>query len=152
MSHVNLYKKECIMKNPCVTSRWLPLAAVLALAGCGGGSDNEPGLTSDNTGLPEGMVEKTLPAASDEVYVNLETGELVDPSDTWHLKASRLTFRTTATRMRTSSPTPAPVPSWNTCWARSRPRRHGRPTAFSPRSGAGKPGPATTTARGRSAP
>lgn len=92
MSHVNLYKKEYIMKNPCVTSRWLPLAAVLALAGCGGGSDNEPGLTSDNTGLPEGMVEKTLPAASDEVYVNLETGELVDPSDTWHLKASRLTF------------------------------------------------------------
>jgi hypothetical protein len=76
------------------------LSAALILTACGSDSDNtianpEDGQTESGeteTGGEAGISLKLLPAASETVYLNLETGALVEESDAWHIAANRLAF------------------------------------------------------------
>ena len=79
------------------------LLAAAVLAACGGGSDKSirstdgsqtPGVSpGDEATNPNGISQKLLPAASETVFLNLETGELVGENGDWHIAASRLDFK-----------------------------------------------------------
>lgn len=68
--------------------------ATLALAACGGGSDNaiEESGPSD-VGNVSNFSEQLMPAATETVYMNLDTGAMVDESADWHIAANRLGFK-----------------------------------------------------------
>ncbi|MCK0105009.1 HmuY family protein [Marinobacter sp. S0848L] len=70
------------------------LTAVM-LAACGG-SDSEKDIGKiDTVEQPgqEDLMLKQLPAANETVYLNLETGALVDQSGEWHIAANRLSLQ-----------------------------------------------------------
>jgi hypothetical protein len=82
----------------------LPVAilAALVLTACGTDSDksivtaeenqNDSG-ESNETGGEVGISSVLLPAANETVYLNLETGALVEESGDWHIAANRLAFK-----------------------------------------------------------
>ncbi len=65
--------------------------AALALTACGGGSDNS--IAEDDADSVSRFSEQLMPAATETVYLNLETGAMVEESDDWHIAANRLNFR-----------------------------------------------------------
>lgn len=65
--------------------------AALALTACGGGSDNS--IAEDGPETVSNFSEQLMPAATETVYLNLETGARVEESDDWHIAANRLNFR-----------------------------------------------------------
>lgn len=70
-----------------------PAAIVLAsfmLTACGSDTDN----TAESTDESQSHISrKLLPAASETVYLNLETGTLVAESGDWHIATNRLAFK-----------------------------------------------------------
>lgn len=71
-----------------------PLAVVLAtlaLTACGGGSDNS--IEEDDADNVSDFSEQLLPAATETVYLNLETGAMVEEGGDWHIAANRLSFK-----------------------------------------------------------
>lgn len=65
--------------------------AALALTACGGGSDNS---IDDNQAEPSSQLDQQLmPAAAETVYLNLETGQMVEEDGDWHIAANRLSFK-----------------------------------------------------------
>jgi len=71
----------------------MPVAvlAATALTACGGGSDNS--IDDDEAMTESQFSEQLLPAATELVYLNLETGELTSEDGNWHLAANRLSFK-----------------------------------------------------------
>lgn len=67
------------------------LLAALALTACGGGSDNS--IVEDGPDDVSGFSEQLMPAATETVYLNLETGAMVEESGDWHIAANRLSFK-----------------------------------------------------------
>jgi len=65
--------------------------AALALTACGGGSDNS--IAEDDADNVSRFSEQLMPAATETVYLNLETGAMVEESDDWHIAANRLNFK-----------------------------------------------------------
>ena len=65
--------------------------AALALTACGGGSDNS--IAEDDADNVSRFSEQLMPAATETVYLNLETGAMVEEGDDWHIAANRLNFR-----------------------------------------------------------
>ncbi|MGP9832417.1 HmuY family protein [Marinobacter sp. NSM] len=65
--------------------------ATLALTACGGGSDNS--IAEDDADNVSDFSEQLLPAATETVYLNLETGAMVEEGGDWHIAANRLSFR-----------------------------------------------------------
>jgi len=65
--------------------------AALALTACGGGSDNS--IAEDNATDVSSFSEQLMPAARETVYLNLETGAMVEESEEWHIAANRLNLR-----------------------------------------------------------
>lgn len=65
--------------------------AALALTACGGGSDNS--IAQDEADDASSFSEQLMPAATETVYLNLETGAMVEEGDNWHIAASRLSFK-----------------------------------------------------------
>ncbi|WP_323751747.1 HmuY family protein [Marinobacter sp.] len=68
---------------------------VLMLAACGGGGSEKDISNADAAEEPEqeGISSKQLPAASETVYLNLETGAFVEANGDWHIAANRLSFQ-----------------------------------------------------------
>lgn len=73
--------------------RWIPCVSVLglALAGCGGGSDNSISDTTsaNDSELPESVQQVVVDARSGTAYLNLATGTTVAETDNWHLAFNR---------------------------------------------------------------
>lgn len=73
-------------------NRWIPCVSALglALAGCGGGSDNSinDGASNDD-GTPDSVRQVVLDASSDTVYLNLGSGTTVSEGEDWHLAFNR---------------------------------------------------------------
>ena len=67
------------------------LLTALALTACGGGSDNTIAEDEANTG--GNFSEQLMPAATETVYLNLETGAMVEEGGDWHIAANRLNFQ-----------------------------------------------------------
>jgi heme-binding HmuY-like protein len=65
--------------------------AALALMACGGGSDNS--IAGDDADNVSRFSEQLMPAATETVYLNLETGAMVEEGDDWHIAANRLNFK-----------------------------------------------------------
>lgn len=66
--------------------------AALALAACGGGSDND--IESSDESAPSSQFSRQLlPAATETVYLNLDTGQMVDQGGDWHIAANRLSLK-----------------------------------------------------------
>jgi len=65
--------------------------AALALTACGGGSDNS--IAEDGPETVSNFSEQLMPAATETVYLNLETGTMVAESGDWHIAANRLNFK-----------------------------------------------------------
>jgi len=65
--------------------------AALALTACGGGSDNS--IAEDDATDVSSFSEQLMPAATETVYLNLETGAMVEEDDDWHIAANRLNFK-----------------------------------------------------------
>lgn len=65
--------------------------AALALTACGGGSDNS--IAGDGSDDVSGFSEQLMPAATKTVYLNLETGAMVEEGGDWHIAANRLNFK-----------------------------------------------------------
>ncbi|WP_150910804.1 HmuY family protein [Marinobacter halotolerans] len=77
--------RSTILKLPAVG------LAVVTLAACGG-SDNAIE-DSDQDLSASQFSQQLMPAATETVYLNLETGELVDETDEWHISANRLSLK-----------------------------------------------------------
>jgi len=65
--------------------------AALALTACGGGSDNS--IAEEDADNVSRFSEQLMPAATETVYLNLETGAMVEENDDWHVAANRLNFK-----------------------------------------------------------
>ncbi|MBZ0334770.1 HmuY family protein [Marinobacter sp. AL4B] len=71
------------------------LLTALMLGACGG-SDSDKDIASvdaDEEIEQNGISSKQLPAGTGTVYLNLETGALVEQSGDWHIAANRLSFQ-----------------------------------------------------------
>lgn len=85
------------------TPSLLLVAAMLTACGGGGGDKDisdasQSGNDTPTTGTDDpvdsnGITTRTLPVATDTVYLNLETGESVESSEDWHVSANRLAFK-----------------------------------------------------------
>lgn len=66
--------------------------AALTLSACGGGgSDNS--IAEEEQEAVSNFSERLMPAATETVYLNLDTGERVEESGNWHLAANRNELR-----------------------------------------------------------